>query len=126
MTSPAAERRGSDPWLWVSFLVPAAAVALSLMQTEDLAYQVRAGALMWQSHAILRADPFTFTVGGQPWQDQQWGAQLVLSLIHAIGGWRALVVVRALVVGGAVGATYVRTKRRGASQQAAAVTTFAA
>jgi len=112
--------------MWVACVVPAIAVLLSLMQTEDLAYQVRAGSLMWQTHSLLRTDPFTFTVGGQPWHDLQWGAQLVLAGIHAVGGWRGLVFVRAVIVGGAVGITYLRVSRRGASPQASILATFAA
>jgi hypothetical protein len=96
------------------------------MQTEDLAYQVRAGSMMWQMHAVLRSDAFTFTVGGQAWHDQQWGAQLILAGIHGLGGWRGLVLVRALIVGGAVGMTYLRTRWRGAAPQAAIVATIGA
>src|SRR5262245_61353547 len=115
-----------DPWMWVACLVPATAVLLSLMETEDLAYQVRAGSLMFQTHSVLRTDPFTFTVGGQPWHDLQWGAQLALAGVHAVAGWRGLVLVRAVIVGGAVGVTYLRTTRRGASPQASILATFAA
>ena len=99
-----------DPWVWVAFLLPASAVLVSLMQTEDLAYQVRAGDLMWRLHEVLRTDPFTFTMAEAPWHDQQWGAQPLLAAIHGVGEWRALVVVRAAIVGGAVGVTYLRTR----------------
>src|SRR5689334_5097364 len=113
-----------DPWAWIAFLLPAFAVLLSLMQTEDLAYQVRAGSLMWAPHSVLRADPFSFTVAGAPWHDQQWGAQLLFAAIHALGGWRALVIVRAAIVGAAVGVTYLRTRARAAGTASAAVLTF--
>jgi len=95
------------------------------MQTEDLAYQVRAGSLMWSSHSVLRTDPFTFTVGGRPWHDQQWGAQLILAGFYAIGSWRALVIVRAGIVGAAVGVTYLRTRARSEGSLNAAILTFA-
>jgi len=114
-----------DPWVWVAFLLPAAAVLLSLMQTEDLAYQVRAGELMWRLHGVIRTDPFTFTMAGAPWHDQQWGAQLLLAGIHGLGGWRGLVTARAAIVGGAVGVTYLRTKARGAQPMTAVLVTFA-
>jgi hypothetical protein len=114
-----------DPWVWIAFLLPALAVLLSLMQTEDLAYQVRAGSLMWSSHSVLRTDPFTFTVGGSPWQDQQWGAQLVFAALHAMGGWGALVITRATIVGAVVGVTYVRTRARSRWSLDAVFLTFA-
>lgn len=114
----------ADPWMWIAFLLPTLAVLLSLMQTEDLAYQVRAGSLMWSSHSVLRTDPFTFTVGGSPWHDQQWGAQLLLAGIHALGSWRALVIVRAIIVGAAVGVTYLRVRARSERSLNAALLTF--
>ena len=55
-----------DPWLLLAFLLPAAAVLLSLMQTEDLAYQVRAGALMWQGKEILGPTRSHSPVAGMP------------------------------------------------------------
>ena len=109
----------------VAFLLPAAAVLLSLMQTEDLAYQVRAGSLMWHAHAVLRQDPFTFTMPGAPWRNQQWAAQVLLAGFHAAGGWRALVVVRAVLVGGLVGATFLRVRARRVPPMPAIVLTFA-
>ena len=113
-----------DPWVWVAFVLPAAAVLFSLMQTEDLAYQVRAGELMWRLHEVLRTDRFTFTMAGAPWHNQQWGAQLLLAGIHGVGGWRGLVVARAAIVGGAVGVTYLRTRARGARPMTAVLATF--
>jgi len=117
-------RATRDPWVWVAFLLPASAVLFSLMQTEDLAYQVRAGELVWRLRDVLRTDPFTFTVAGAPWHNQQWGAQLVLAGLHGVSGWRGLAIVRAAIVGGAVGITYLRTKARGAPPSAAACVTF--
>ncbi len=128
MTRSGGQATGSsdgDPWVWIAFVLPAVAVLLSLMQTEDLAYQVRAGSLMWSSHSVLRIDPFTFTVGGSAWQDQQWGAQLVLAALHAVGGWGALVLTRAAIVGAVVGVTYVRTRARTARSLDAVFLTFA-
>jgi hypothetical protein len=114
----------ADPWFVVAFLLPIGAVLLSLMQTEDLAYQIRAGQLMWSSHSILRTDSFTFTVAGRTWIDQQYGAQIVLAKLFAVGGWRTLVIARAVVVGFAVGTTYIRTKRIGCGSIIAAGLTF--
>ncbi len=123
---PASDAQGrADPWVLVAFVLPAAAVLLSLMQTEDLAYQVRAGSLMWHAHAVLRQDLFTFTMSGAPWRNQQWAAQVLLAGIHAAGGWGALVVVRALLVGGLVGATFLRVRARRVAPVPAILLTFA-
>jgi hypothetical protein len=98
-------------WSAMAWLIPGAAVLLATMPVTDLAYQLRAGALMIADHRILRADPFTFTVGGQPWTDQQWGAQVVLDVLHAPAGWAGLVVVRAALVALAFGVVFVWTRR---------------
>ena len=113
-----------DPWLLLAFLLPAAAVLFSLMPTEDLAYQIRAGDLAWQAGGIIRSDPFTFTMQGKAWLNQQWGAQLILASTYGLAGWRGLVVLRALIVGAVVGVTYLRVKGRTPSAMAAVVLTF--
>ncbi len=109
-------KRASAPtidqtWTVLAWLVPGAAVLLATMQVTDLAYQLRAGALMIADHHILRTDPFTFTVGGQPWTDQQWGAQIVLDVLYAPAGWAGLVVVRAALVAFAFGVVFTWTRR---------------
>ena len=67
---------------------------------SDLAYQLRAGNLMLATHHFIRTDTFSFTAFGRPWVDQQWGAQILLTLLYRLGGWSFLVFVRA--VSGAV------------------------
>ena len=99
-------------WAAVAWLIPAAAVLLATMPVTDLAYQLRAGALMIADHHILRTDPFTFTVGGQPWTDQQWGAQILLDVLHAPAGWAGLVIARAVLVSLAFGVVFVWTRGR--------------
>jgi hypothetical protein len=69
------------------------------MSTVDLTYGLRAGTLMLDSGTILRTDPFTYSVGGEAWLNQQWLAQILLALVHGAGGWAGLVVVRAVLVG---------------------------
>ncbi|MGZ6545987.1 MAG: hypothetical protein ACXVEI_11790 [Actinomycetota bacterium] len=95
----------------IVWLVPPAGVLLSRMDTNDLAYQIRAGALMVHHRQILRTDPFTFTVGGKAWLDQQWGSQVILDLLHRVAGWPGLIVVRAALVSIAFGVTYVWARR---------------
>jgi hypothetical protein len=120
------QRRSSarDPWLLLAFLLPAAAVLFSLLPTEDLAYQIRSGNLAWQAGAIIRSDLFTFTMQGRTWLNQQWGAQLLLASTYALGGWRGLIVLRALIVGSVVGVTYLRVRGRIRSSVTAVVVTF--
>jgi hypothetical protein len=113
----------SGPWPLVPWLIPAIAVLLSRLQVVDLAYQVRAGQIMLDSSAVLRADPFTYTIPGAPWLDQQWGAQLTFSAWFQVGGWRALIVLQAVIVASCFGATYRATITSGATAMVAACAT---
>jgi hypothetical protein len=98
-------------WPLLVWLLPAVAVLLSRMPVNDLAYQIRAGALMLEHGHVLRTDPFTFTVLGEPWLDQQWGSQLLFNLAFRAVGWSGLVAVRALIVAVAFGVTFAWTRR---------------
>ena len=90
-------------WLALAILLPALAATIAPMSTVDLAYQVRAGELMLTTGAVLRADPFTFTAYGEPWLNQQWGAGVLFAAVHGLSGWGGLVILRVLLVAGAVG-----------------------
>jgi hypothetical protein len=111
--------RRIDPWTAIAWLLPTALVLLAPLPTGDLAYQVRAGRLMISAHQFLRQDVFTYTFAGRPWIDQQWGAQLVFGALFPILGWRGFVVIRALLVGSVVGATFERTRSAGADAMVA-------
>jgi hypothetical protein len=106
-------------------VVPAIAVLFSRLQVVDLAYQIPAGQLMWHSWSVLRADPFTYSIPGSPWLDQQWGAQLAFSAWFHVGGWKGLIVLQAVIVGCSFGATYRATLSNGASVVVAACATAA-
>ena len=98
-------------WLSLAILLSALAATIAPMSTVDLAYQVRAGELMLESLSVLRTDPFTFTAMGEPWLNQQWGAGVVFAVVHGLGGWGGLVVLRALLVAAAVGLVTIGCRR---------------
>ena len=113
-------------WAIEAWVVPATAVLLSRVPTEDLAYQVRAGALILSRGAFLRTDPFTFTIRGAPWTDQQWGAQVFLDALHRPAGWAGLVILWAALVTAVFGALFVRTRRASGDAMVAAGLTLGA
>ena len=115
-----------DPWASIAWLLPAAAVLFSTMPVGDLAYLVRAGQLMQLSPSLLRHDVFTFSMGGQPWLNQQWGAELILAALFRPLQWRGLCLVRAALVSFAVGTTYMRTRRETRAPLVAGCLTFGA
>ena len=74
-TGAAAHGRSQPPWALLASVLPATASLLTRMRAIDLAYHVKAGALAHRGISSEQ-DPFTFTRGGLPWVNQQWGAQL--------------------------------------------------
>ena len=82
-----------------------AALAPGLLNDGDTYWHIRAGEWMLTHGAVLRADPFSYTVAGAPWHTQEWLAEVLLAL-----GWRAgwsgvhlLVAVAAALAAGVVG-----------------------
>jgi hypothetical protein len=97
-----AARARSGPWLtmprlWVVVVLGAIGVMelAQLPNAVDLAYHLKVGQLMVAEHAVPRTDVLAWTTAGQPWLDQNWGAQLVLYGIWRLGGFPLLTVVSA-------------------------------
>ena len=97
MEATGAARARSGPWLtmprlWVVVVLGAIGV-MELAQSPnavDLAYHLKVGQLMVAGHAVPRTDVLAWTTAGQPWLDQNWGAQLVLYGIWRLGGFPLL------------------------------------
>ncbi len=108
-------------WLVIAIGLPVLIALLVPLPTVDLAYQVRAGDEILRTAAIPGVDTWTFTVAGTPWTDQQWLAQVALALGHRAGGWELLAVVRAGLVGAAIGCCIASSMARGAGPRMAAI-----
>src|SRR6186713_1390625 len=121
---PSSALAPDGPWPYLPWLVPVIAVLGARLVVTDLAYLLRSGRIMLDSHAVLRMDVFTYTIYGQPWLNQQWGASVLLSAWYAPFGWRGLVVLQAAIVGACFGATYRCCVSRGASKPVSAVATL--
>lgn len=113
----------SQLWIVVAVALPVIAVLLRRATSPDLAYQLRLGEFLLDSHSIPRVDAFTFTVTGRPWIDQQWGAQIVLASVFRWGGWAALGALRALLVGATAVLLVLACRASGVSNRAAALLT---
>src|SRR3954447_8878668 len=111
-------------WGVIGVLVPVIVTFFTRTLAIDLAYQVRAGMQMLDTHRLLDIDPFTFTVGGQPWLNQQWGAQVLLGATYDIAGWPAAIVLRGLLVGGIATFLYLACRARGVAPRMAALLTI--
>ena len=93
--------------------------------TMDLAYGLRAGADMIATHRLANVDTFTFTIGGQPWLNQQWGSQLVLAGVFDWWGWFGLAIARAALLAVTLGFVFASCRAQGTSARLSALLTVA-
>jgi hypothetical protein len=112
-------------WAFVAVVLPIIAALEANLSSIDLAYQVRLGDIMLRTGSLIREDTLTFTALGQPWLDQQWGAQILFAAVHRAGGWAALALLRAALVGVIYLCVYLACRAAGADQRRAAWLTIA-
>jgi hypothetical protein len=108
-------------WVGIALALPALLSLLVPLPAVDLAYQVRAGDEILAAGALPSVDTWTFTIAGTPWVDQQWLAQVLLSLGYRLGGWELLAVVRAALVVLALGLLLAACVAHGTPVRVAAV-----
>jgi len=122
-------RRGITFGQLLVFLAAALPVLVGLRfaySTVDLAYLIRAGEAMLDTHEVMRTDTFTFTVVGDAWLNQQWGAEIVLALLHRTGSWEALAAARIVLVALIFWLEFLACRAAGASYRAAGWLTLGA
>lgn len=107
-------------WVVLAVLLPVLASLIAKLSSVDLAYHLRAGREIFVA-GFPTIDTWTFTMQGQPWIDQQWGAQVLLRAVESIGGWIGLAVLRAVLVGAIFGGTALIAVRRGLDVRTAAI-----
>ena len=110
----------------LAIFLPAVASLLAPVLTGDISYQVAAGQIMFESGQILDVDTFTFTVPGEPWINQQWGASVVFAAIFDATSWLGLLVMRAVLIGLAFGLVYAACRATEASMIVSSLVTLAA
>ena len=111
-------------WVFLAIALPALAALLATMSTVDLTYHLRAGNEILSTRAVPAVDTWTFTAAGQPWVDQQWGAQLVLALTERLAGWTGLAILRATLTGAIFACVALIGLRRGLDARTAALLTL--
>ncbi len=117
--------RLSHVWTATGIVVPVLVIAGTPLVSIDLAYLLRAGDIMFDSHAILRTDVFTAAAYGRPWLNQQWLAQIILTAAFRVGGWFALAALRALLTGLLLTFVFLACRAAGAATRRAAWLTLA-
>ena len=113
-------------WAFLAIALPTLGALIASLQSVDLTYHLRAGGEILDSGAIPTVDTWTFTAAGQPWTDQQWGAQVVLAAVYRLSGWTGLVILRALLVAVIFGCLFEIGRRRGLDIRRAAWLTLGA
>jgi hypothetical protein len=105
------------PRLWLIVALGAIGVMelIQLPSAIDLAYHIKVGQLMVADHALPRTDVLAWTTAGEPWLDQNWGAQLVLYGIWRLGGFPLVTVVQAALAVATWGLVAAACRRRTAS-----------
>jgi hypothetical protein len=112
----------SLPQLWAALavVIPVVAALGGANLVRDFGYQIRAGNIMLDGHRFIRSEPFTFTAGGMPWLNQQWGADILFALIYRWGGWAGFALSRAVLDGLIFLFVYLAARQAGASMKVAA------
>ncbi len=89
------------------------------LKDPGVGWHLTAGRMMLASHAILRTDPFSFTVAGRPWIDYYWLYQIVFAGLERIGGLPLVATVSMLLYAAIPVLLYRNAVRAGASPLAA-------
>jgi hypothetical protein len=78
----------------------------------DTWWHLKSGQVMWQTGQILRTDPFSHTVPGQPWIDHGWLVQVLLWPLYQAAGLGGLALVLAAIVTGTFVLVYLQCDGR--------------
>ncbi|HYC31686.1 MAG TPA: hypothetical protein VEB59_05315 [Gemmatimonadales bacterium] len=65
---------------------------------SDLIRHIRHGEYILQHHALIERDPFSFTRGGDPFVAFEYGSQVILALVHRVGGLAANMLFAAVLI----------------------------
>ncbi len=112
--------RLSQVWAAVAVLIPVLVMSGTPLFAIDLAYHLRAGDIMFDTHTVLRTDVFSAAAYGRPWLNQQWLAQIVLATAFRLGGWFGLVMLRAILAGLVLTFVFLACRAAGAATKRAA------
>ncbi len=92
-----------EPRQWAYYWAGmAAALLISLISIRDpdLPWHLSAARQMLSTHAFAHRDFLSWTAGGRPWLDFEWGSELIFYGLNQLGGTAALWLTRAAALGG--------------------------
>jgi len=103
----------ASPPTWFRVLVPSATdlifiillvsmtvgvLAPRLLGDASIGWHIRDGELMLHTHSITRTDPFSVTMGGQPWYAWEWLYDLKIASVHHWFGLNGVVFFSAAII----------------------------
>jgi len=62
-------------------------IAIAPLRNSDAYWQVRTGEIILDSGKIPDTDPFSYTIAGSPWNNHQWGYEILVALLYRCCGW---------------------------------------
>ena len=84
--------------LW--WIVPSLIFPERLLNADgDLLRHIGHGEWMLRHHALIHADPFSFTRAGQPFVGFEYGSQLIFALVHRAAGLAGVAIFAGLLIG---------------------------
>jgi hypothetical protein len=107
-------------WAFLAVALPVLAALIAPLPATGLTYHLRAGEEILTTGRIPAVDSWTFTVAGEPWLDQQWGGQVIITAVFRIGSWTGLVLFRAALVGLIAATIFELCRRQGTGVRTAA------
>lgn len=128
--------RGVTNTRWQNFLMPsvadlifvlllaafaAGALAQKLLGDAGIGWHIRTGQLILQTGAVPRVDPFSATMGGQPWYAWEWLYDVVVGWLERIAGLNGVVFASAFVIATTFALAFRRMMARGTGMIVAVV-----
>jgi len=90
-------------------------LATRLLGDADIGWHIRNGELILQTHTITRTDPFSSTMGGQPWYAWEWLYDVTIAAIHHIMGLNGVVLLTTILMAATFAFTLRSAVMRGGS-----------
>ena len=75
----------------------------ALLNDPDTYLHIAAGRWMLAHHAMVGADPFSWTMSGAPWVAGEWVGEITLAAVYGVANWGGVVVLGAACFGVAIG-----------------------
>lgn len=88
------------------------AMAIRQPTDTDTWWHLKSGQLMWETGQVLRTDPFSHTVAGQPWFYPSWLVQILFWLVYRIWGLAGLALLLATAVTATLALIYLQCEGR--------------